>query len=160
MIYVIESRSLQDNRRLLMLSGSRMQRRHSADEYHHFQLEAVNHQPPVQEMNWDQRVIQRRAILTTHSPETLAMRKSLCWASAWKVLSAAHDRVAVGLGDGGDGGDDDDNSFSYRKASDYVTEDNHSGSSSVHSDYDDNNADDALLADYDVNFSYLDGHSQ
>ena len=51
-----------------------------------------------------------------------------------------------------------DNSSSYRKASDYGTEDNHSESSSVHSDYDGSNASDVLLADYDVNFSYQDGH--
>ena len=65
---------------------------------------------------------------------------------------------AASRGDGGDGGDDDDNSSSYRKASDYGTEDNHSGLSSVHSDYDGSNASDALPADYDVNFSYQDGH--
>ena len=53
---------------------------------------------------------------------------------------------------------DDDNSSSYHRASDYGTEDNHSGSSSVHSDYDGSTASDAPPFDYDVNFSYQDGH--
>ena len=60
--------------------------------------------------------------------------------------------------DGRDGDGDDDNSSSYRRASDYGTEDNHSRSSSVHSDYDGSNASDAPPFDYDVNFSFQDGH--
>ena len=60
--------------------------------------------------------------------------------------------------DGGDGDGDDDNSSSYHKASDYGTGDNHSESSSVHSDYDGSKASDDPLFDTYVNFSYQDGH--
>ena len=64
---------------------------------------------------------------------------------------------AASRSDGGDGDGDDDNSSSYHRASDYGTEDNHSGTSSGHSDYDGSNASDAPF-DYDVNLSYQDGH--
>ena len=71
-------------------------------------------------------------------------------------ISAAS--FAASRGDGGDGDGDDDNSSFYRRASDYGTEDTHSGTSSVHSDYDGSNASDAPSFDYDVNLSYQDGH--
>jgi len=65
---------------------------------------------------------------------------------------------AVGLGDDGNDGGDDDSSSSYRHSSDNGTDDNHSMSSSGHSDYDNNAESASLPPDSDVNLAYLDGH--
>lgn len=65
---------------------------------------------------------------------------------------------AASCGNGRDGDGDDDNSSSYPKASDYGTEDHHSESSSVHSDYDNSKASDDPLFDTFTNSSYQNGH--
>ena len=65
---------------------------------------------------------------------------------------------AAGSGGAGDGPDDGDSNSSDPKASDYGSDEDQSGSSSVRSDYDDDNVSNAPPADYNDTFVWYDGH--
>ena len=162
-IYATETRSLQDNRRLLMVPGKRSKNVLNTDSpaLPVFPANVLLGLTPAtsfdvalpQSVNPVSSLV--RAVVDSQLPTGSG---GIHQQNADVASSMSAAPFAAGRGDGGDGGYDDDNSSSYRKASDYGTEDNHSGSSSVHSDYDGSNASDAPPADYDVNFSYQDGH--
>ena len=150
-IYATENRSLQDNRRLLMVPGTRSKNVLNTDS------PALPVFPANVLLG-----LKPATSLDVELPKSANPNSSLVPAVVDSQLPTGSDGIhqqnadvassmsavpfAAGRGDGGDWGDDDDNSSSYRKASDYGTEDHHS-------DYDGSNASDAPPADYDVNFS-------
>jgi hypothetical protein len=162
-IYATENRTLKDNRRLLMVPGahSKSVLNTAASVLPVFpgnvllELEQVTSPDLVPPTSAN--LVSSLVPVVVDSQLTTVV-EGIHQQNADVASSMSTAPFAAGQGGGADGADDYDNSSSYRQATDYGTEDNPSGSSSVHSDYDGSNASDALPADYDVNYSWSDGH--
>ena len=162
-LYATENRSLKDNRRLLMVPGFRSKKSSDANAPALSVFPgslSLGSQPAK---SFDNVLPQSDHPLSSITPAVVDTQLptggvGIHQQTAVVASSMSAAPFAASRNDGGDGDGDDDNSSSYHKASDYGTEDNHSESSSVHSDYDNSKASDDPLLDTFANFSYRDGH--
>ena len=155
-VYATANRSLQDNRRLLMVSGVRSTHSSNAESSAQVFLKDVLSDSLDGDLP---AFVDLHESLTpaVNDPQLSSGVGGIHQQNADVASSMSAPPFAVSLGNDGSGGGDDDSSSSYRHSSTNGTEDNHSMSSSGHSDYD-NNADSASLLDSDVNLAFLDGH--
>jgi hypothetical protein len=151
-IYATANRSLQDNRKLLMVSGAHST--HSTNAASSAQVFPVG----VLSESLNGELPESGDPISSLVPAVNDSQLPIGIVGIHQQNADVAAPFAVGLGDGGNGGDDDDSSSSYRQTSDNGAADNHSMSSSVRSDYDNNTESANLPPDSDVNFAYLEGH--
>jgi len=150
-IYATANHSLQDNRRLLMVSGVRSKHSSNADSSAQvFPAGVLSDSLNVE--------LPESGSPAINDPQLPTGVGGIHLQNAEVASSMSAPPFAVGLGDDGNGGGDDDSSSSYSHSSDNGTEDNHSMSSSGHSDYDNNAESASLPPDCDVNLAYFYGH--
>jgi hypothetical protein len=145
-IYATESRSLQRNRQLLMFPGTKSASLPNSVASVFPELIPIESSVPVGSTSANGASASIPEFEDSKLPNVVEVASS---------MSAPP--FAAGCEGTEDGPDDVDNIYSDSKVSDYGSDANRSGSSSVRSDYDDDDVNDAP-ADYNTNFEWYDGH--